>query len=79
MSVHSGDGDEDAYRALLSRHAAVPGQIAAELGTSTTRVTRTLGRLRDHGLVGRLSGHRLRYAAIDPHNAVAPSAPATPN
>ncbi|MFC8127458.1 helix-turn-helix domain-containing protein [Streptomyces sp. NPDC057302] len=62
--------DEDVYRALLSRHAAVPGQLAAELGTSPTRVTRALVRLHDRGLVGRLSGHRLRYAAIDPHHAV---------
>ncbi|WP_432082771.1 helix-turn-helix domain-containing protein [Streptomyces sp. WAC 04229] len=62
--------DEDVYRALLSRQAAVPGELAAQLGTSAARVARALGRLHDRGLVGRLSGHRLRYAAIDPHHAV---------
>jgi DNA-binding CsgD family transcriptional regulator len=62
--------DESVYRALLDRRAAVPVELAGELGSSRDRVTRALGRLHDRGLVGRLSGSRSRYAAIDPQHAV---------
>ncbi|MFE0801215.1 TrmB family transcriptional regulator [Streptomyces sp. NPDC058812] len=67
--VHGGF-DEDAYRGLLPRRAAAPGQLATELNTSAARVARALGRLHDRGLVGRLSGRRLRHATIGPHHTV---------
>ncbi|MER5876399.1 helix-turn-helix domain-containing protein [Streptomyces sp. NPDC060235] len=62
--------DEAVYRVLLSRQAASPGQLADELACSTDRVGRALARLHDLGLVGRLSGARRRYSAIDPEHAV---------
>lgn len=62
--------DEQVYRALLARQAAAPTELASELGTSSERVVRALDRLHDRGLVGRLSGPRRRYAAIDPQHAV---------
>ncbi|WP_372349199.1 helix-turn-helix domain-containing protein [Streptomyces sp. KL116D] len=62
--------DEAVYRALLTREAASPGQLADELACSADRVGRALARLHDLGLVGRLSGTRRRYAAIDPEHAV---------
>ncbi|MFI7341503.1 helix-turn-helix domain-containing protein [Streptomyces sp. NPDC050085] len=62
--------DEGVYRALLTREAASPGQLADELACSADRVGRALARLHDLGLVGRLSGARRRYAAIDPEHAV---------
>ncbi|WP_328908199.1 hypothetical protein OG230_00985 [Streptomyces sp. NBC_00234] len=62
--------DESVYRALLVRQAAVPSELADGLDASTERVGRALARLHDRGLVGRLSGTRRRYAAIDPQHAV---------
>lgn len=62
--------DESVYRALLTRHAATPAELCAELACSADRVARALTRLHDLGLVGRLSGARRRYAAIEPQHAV---------
>jgi DNA-binding CsgD family transcriptional regulator/DNA-binding MarR family transcriptional regulator len=62
--------DETVYRAVLTRHAATPGELAGALGCSAERAGRALDRLRDRGLVGRLSGQRRRYAAIDPRTAL---------
>jgi DNA-binding CsgD family transcriptional regulator/DNA-binding Lrp family transcriptional regulator len=62
--------DESVYRATVSRRVASPAEIAAELGHSTERVGRSLDRLREQGLVGRLSGTRRRYAAIEPQTAL---------
>lgn len=62
--------DEECYRALLTRQAATPAELAVELSCSADRAVRSLTRLCDHGLVARLSGTRHRYAAIDPHYAV---------
>jgi predicted transcriptional regulator len=62
--------EEQVYRALLTRDAAVPAEIAGEVGSSPDRVRRALDRLHDLGLVGRLHGSRRRYAAIDPRSAV---------
>ncbi|MFD4691256.1 helix-turn-helix domain-containing protein [Streptomyces sp. NPDC058463] len=62
--------DESVYRAILVRHTAGPADIAADLGSTPERTGRALDRLRDNGLVGRLSGTRRRYAAIDPNGAV---------
>ncbi|MEV6008902.1 helix-turn-helix domain-containing protein [Streptomyces sp. NPDC051976] len=62
--------DELVYRATVSRRVASPAEIAAELGHSAERVGRALDRLREQGLVGRLSGTRRRYAAIEPQTAL---------
>ncbi|MER5890669.1 helix-turn-helix domain-containing protein [Streptomyces sp. NPDC001941] len=62
--------DERVYRAVLVRHTAGPAELAEDLGCSAQRVVRALDRLREHGLVGRLSGSRRRYAAIEPAAAV---------
>jgi DNA-binding Lrp family transcriptional regulator len=62
--------DESVYRTVLSRHTAIPAELAADLGCSPERIVRALDRLRDHGLVGRLAGSRRRYAAIEPRAAV---------
>lgn len=62
--------DELVYRAVVSRRVASPAEIAAALGHSAARVGRALDRLREHGLVGRLSGARRRYAAIEPQTAL---------
>ncbi|MFI5761332.1 helix-turn-helix domain-containing protein [Streptomyces sp. NPDC051563] len=62
--------DEQVYRALLARQAAAPAELAGELGAGAERVARALDRMHDRGLVGRLSGPRRRYAAIDPQHAV---------
>jgi transcription initiation factor IIE alpha subunit len=62
--------DEAVYRAILTRHSASPTELAAELGHSADRIARALDRLREHGLVGRLSGARRRYAVIEPQAAV---------
>lgn len=63
--------DETVYRAILTKASASPAELAVELGRSPERVARALDRLRDHGLVGRLSGTRRRYAPIEPEAAVA--------
>jgi DNA-binding CsgD family transcriptional regulator/predicted transcriptional regulator len=63
--------DEQVYRAILIRHSASPAEVAAEVRGSAARTARALDRLREHGLVGRLSGTRRRYAAIEPRAAVA--------
>ena len=62
--------DEAVYRAILTRPSASPTELAAELGHTADRIARALDRLREHGLVGRLSGARRRYAAIEPRAAV---------
>jgi hypothetical protein len=62
--------DEAVYRAILVRHSAAPAELADELGHSADRIGRALDRLREHGLVGRMSGTRRRYAAIEPQGAV---------
>lgn len=62
--------DEQAYRAVLTRSTASPAEVADDLGCSPDRARRALSRLHDHGLVGRLSGSRRRYAATDPRAAV---------
>jgi DNA-binding CsgD family transcriptional regulator/DNA-binding MarR family transcriptional regulator len=62
--------DESVYRAILVRHTASPADLAADLGCSCDRAGRALDRLREHGLVGRLSGSRRRYAAIEPGAAL---------
>ncbi|WP_027345376.1 helix-turn-helix domain-containing protein [Hamadaea tsunoensis] len=62
--------DERVYRALLTTPSAAPADLAADLGHSPDRVARSLDRLREHGLVGRLAGVRRRYAAIEPQAAV---------
>jgi len=62
--------DEEVYRAILARPSGTPAELAADLGHSADRVGRALDRLYRHGLVGRLSGARRRYAAIEPNTAV---------
>ncbi|MFC7217187.1 helix-turn-helix domain-containing protein [Streptomyces polyrhachis] len=62
--------DEQVYRALLACRAASPAELAGGLSTSSDRVVRALDRLHARGLVGRMSGVRRRYAAIDPQHAV---------
>ncbi|GIG70956.1 helix-turn-helix transcriptional regulator [Phytomonospora endophytica] len=62
--------DEEVYRAVLARPSGTPAELAGELGHSADRVGRALDRLYRHGLVGRLSGVRRRYAAIEPNTAV---------
>lgn len=69
-AVGVGTLEEQIYRALLTRDAAVPAELAAVVDSSPERVRRALDRLHDLGLVGRLSGSRRRYAAIDPRSAV---------
>ena len=62
--------DETVYRALLSHADVSPTELAAEIEASPTRVDRSLDRLRDLGLVSRLSGRRRRYTAADPEAAI---------
>lgn len=62
--------DETVYRAILTRPSAAPLEIAQELGATADRVSRALDRLREQGLVGRMSGSRRRYAAIEPQAAI---------
>lgn len=62
--------DEMVYRAILTRDSAAPAELAAELRHNPERISRALDRLREHGLVGRLSGTRRRYAAIEPQAAI---------
>ncbi|MEU4352315.1 helix-turn-helix domain-containing protein [Streptomyces sp. NPDC023838] len=62
--------DESVYRAILVRHTAAPAELADDLSCSPERVARALDRLRENGLVGRLSGTRRRYAAIEPGAAL---------
>ncbi|MFC4885613.1 helix-turn-helix domain-containing protein [Streptomyces beijiangensis] len=62
--------DESVYRAILVRRTAAPADLADDLGCSVERAARALDRLRENGLVGRLSGQRRRYAAIEPGAAV---------
>lgn len=62
--------DERVYRLILELGTAVPSDLASRLDSSVPRVTRALVRLHDQGLIGRLAGTRLRYAALDPRTAV---------
>ncbi|MBC9714376.1 hypothetical protein H9Y04_17595 [Streptomyces sp. TRM66268-LWL] len=62
--------DERVYREVLVRHTAAPTELADPLGCSPDRAARALDRLRELGLVGRLSGGRRRYAAIEPGAAI---------
>ena len=62
--------DETVYRALLCHADVSPAELAAEIEASPTRVDRSLDRLRDLGLVSRLSGRRRRYTAADPEAAI---------
>ncbi|MFI7010975.1 LuxR C-terminal-related transcriptional regulator [Streptomyces sp. NPDC050145] len=62
--------DERVYREILVRHTAAPAELAGPLGCSTDRAARALDRLRELGLVGRLSGQRRRYAVIEPGAAI---------
>ncbi|WP_040392848.1 helix-turn-helix domain-containing protein [Catelliglobosispora koreensis] len=62
--------DEAVYRAVLARHTASPAELVDELGHSAERIARSLARLREHGLVGRMAGTKRRYAAVDPETAV---------
>lgn len=62
--------DEAVYKALLARRSAAPAELADDLGHSADRISRALDRLREHGLVGRMSGSRRRYAAIEPQAAI---------
>lgn len=62
--------DESIYRAILTVRTAIPVDIARLVDCTPARAAKALSRLRDHGLVGRLSGQRLRYAAIEPQTAV---------
>jgi DNA-binding CsgD family transcriptional regulator/predicted transcriptional regulator len=62
--------DEAVYRAVLAQHTVAPADLVAELGHSADRIARSLDRLREHGLVGRMSGTKRLYAAVDPHTAV---------
>jgi DNA-binding CsgD family transcriptional regulator/DNA-binding MarR family transcriptional regulator len=63
--------DEQIYRATLAKPSVSPAELATELGYSSERTARALDRLRDQGLVGRLSGGRRRYAAVEPQGAIA--------
>ncbi|WUI00703.1 hypothetical protein OHR68_02470 [Spirillospora sp. NBC_00431] len=62
--------DETVYRALLAGRDASPADLADRLGERADRVRRALDRLRELGLVSRLSGHRLRYTAAAPETAL---------
>ena len=62
--------DEEVYRAVLVAREASPGDLADRLGERPERVRRSLARLRELGLVSRLSGARLRYTAAAPETAL---------
>lgn len=62
--------DEAVYRALLAGRDASPSDLAGRLGLRAEPVRRALDRLRDLGLVSRLSGRRLRYTAVAPETAL---------
>lgn len=62
--------DEAVYRQLLGRPTATPAELASELGHSTERIAKALDRLRDAGLVGRMSGRRRSYSAVEPEAAI---------
>jgi len=62
--------EEDVYRALLAHADIAPAELAAEIDATDRRVSRSLDRLRDLGLVSRLSGRRRRYTAADPEAAI---------
>jgi predicted transcriptional regulator/DNA-binding CsgD family transcriptional regulator len=62
--------DETVYRALLGHADISPAELAVEVEASSTRADRSLDRLRDLGLVSRLSGRRRRYTAADPEAAI---------
>ncbi len=61
---------ESVYRALLEGRDASPAEIAERLDAPTNSVHRALARLRELGLVSRLSGRRLRYTAAAPETAL---------
>lgn len=50
---------------MPTRRTAVPAERAADLGCSPLRAAKSLDRLHDHGLVGRLAGVRRRYEAAE--------------
>lgn len=62
--------DEDVYRAVVASREISPPDLARRLGTNTGRVRRSLDRLRELGLVSRLSGRRPRYTAASPETAL---------
>jgi predicted transcriptional regulator/DNA-binding CsgD family transcriptional regulator len=62
--------DEDVYRAIVGSRDVSPADLAERLGVHAGRVRRALDRLRDLGLVSRLSGRQPRYTAAAPETAV---------
>jgi predicted transcriptional regulator/DNA-binding CsgD family transcriptional regulator len=62
--------DESVYRALLGHADVAPAELATGVGATAARVDRSLDRLRELGLVSRLSGRRRRYTAADPEAAI---------
>ncbi|MEV0811052.1 helix-turn-helix domain-containing protein [Micromonospora sp. NPDC050200] len=69
-ALHVSAFDEAVYRALLGHRDIGPPELAERVGATVTRVDRSLGRLRDLGLVSRLAGRRRRYTAADPETAI---------
>jgi predicted transcriptional regulator len=62
--------DESVYCSLLGHPDVAPAELAAGVGATAARVDRSLDRLRELGLVSRLSGRRRRYTAADPEAAI---------
>jgi hypothetical protein len=62
--------DERVYRALLAAGAATPTELAELSDSTPDRADRALHRLRQRGLVSRLSGRAKRYTAAEPDAAI---------